>query len=411
MADTSDNFNITEYFNNAPIDEEIKAKDEKRAEKLKRKQLSKEEKEEKRKLNRESREKKKKVKEAFKKRKRGEEIGEEEEKIIEDNTNEDGEIISSSTNTTKSTPKKSKKEKQAEEHGVWVGNLAFSTTTDNIQKFFKDCGEIQRIKCPKGDGGRKQNKGFAYVIFTEEDAIEKAINKSEQVLDGRSLLIKNAKDFNRKDGVQPPTKESKKQKNPPCPTLFIGNLDFNTTKDMLQELFSWAGEIRSVRLGTFEDSGKCKGFGYVDYADVESATKAIRAPDKHKLGDRKVRVEFASEEAHKRSMPWLFRREKANQKNPSQNNKDTLSSSSSLSSNNHYDNMSNNNNYEKKKHSFEDSSNTSDHHQFKRPRKENTSREKKSDSHGRVKPGAALSQAQRQKPAVQEFKGTKIVFD
>lgn len=47
MADTNDDFNITEYFNDAPMDEEIKAKIEKRAEKLKRKQLSKEEKEEK----------------------------------------------------------------------------------------------------------------------------------------------------------------------------------------------------------------------------------------------------------------------------------------------------------------------------------------------------------------------------
>ncbi|CAO3652563.1 unnamed protein product [Cunninghamella echinulata] len=388
------------------MDEEIKAKAEKRAEKLKKKQLSKEEKEEKRKINRESREKKKKLKDVLKKRKRGEEIDEEEEQIIEENTNEDGRVIT--TTTAEKAPKKSKKEKQEEEHGVWVGNLAFSTTSDGIRKFFEECGEIQRIKCPKGEGRQKQNKGFAYVIFAEKEAIEKAVGKSEQKLDGRSLLIKDAKDYNRKDGIQPPTKESKKQKNPPCPTLFVGNLDFNTTREMLQEVFAWAGEIRSVRLGTFEDSGKCKGFGYIDYETVDSATKAIRAPDKHKIGDRKIRVEFASEEAHKRSKPWLLRREKTNQKGGSSQhnnnyNKDAVSNNSS---NDHQHHHHKNNN-----HSFEDSSDQQQQQQYRRPRKEYTPREKKPEHQGRVKPGAALSQAHRQKPTVQEFKGTKIVFD
>lgn len=53
-------------------------------------------------------------------------------------------------------PKKPKKE---EEHGVWVGNLAFATSQEGLQKYFEDCGEISRIKCPKGEGRQKQNKG------------------------------------------------------------------------------------------------------------------------------------------------------------------------------------------------------------------------------------------------------------
>ncbi|KAG1461830.1 hypothetical protein G6F56_005638 [Rhizopus delemar] len=96
--------------------------------------------------------------------------------------------------------------------------------------------------------------------------------------------------------------------NPPCPTLFVGNLSFETTEKTIREAFEWAGDIRKIRMATFEDSGKCKGFGYVDYHTVEAATKAIRAPDKHTFGGRKCRVEFASEEAHMRSKPWLFHR-------------------------------------------------------------------------------------------------------
>ncbi|ORZ15971.1 hypothetical protein BCR42DRAFT_353030 [Absidia repens] len=393
MVDASDDFKVDEHFQNAPIDEEDRLKAEKRAAKVKAKeakQADKEAKEEQRKINRENREKKKKLKDKNKKRKRGEEVSDDEEEQGDaEKTGGDG-------------SKKAKKEKPAEEHGVWVGNLAFATSQDGLRRYFEDCGEITRIKCPKGEGRQKQNKGFAYVMFKEQDSIEKAIAKSEEKLDGRPLLIKNAKSFERKDGLPKPTKTSVKQKNPPCPTLFIGNLSFDTTKESLQEHFSWAGDIRQVRLGTFQDSGKCKGFGYVDYVTVESATKAIRAPDKHTLHERKVRVEFASEEAHRRSMPWMIRREKADQRADNDTSGAAPAAPAETSS-------------------APASEQSNDQHQY-RPRKEYTPREgndytprerreKKPKPQGHLKPGEALSNAQRQKPSVQEFKGTKITFD
>lgn len=68
------------------------------------------------------------------------------------------------------------------------------------------------------------------------------------------------------------------QKQPPAPTLFIGNLGFETTEDAIRELFEAHREkkskkddnaetekskdiwIRKIRMGTFEDSGLCKGY-------------------------------------------------------------------------------------------------------------------------------------------------------
>lgn len=86
---------------------------------------------------------------------------------------------------------------------------------------------------------------------------------NEKQLEGRSLLIKDSENFERADGSKAPTeaekKEIKKQKNPPCATLFLGNLSFDTTEKSIRENFEWAGDIRKVRMATFEDSGKCKG--------------------------------------------------------------------------------------------------------------------------------------------------------
>ncbi|KAI8997704.1 hypothetical protein BDB01DRAFT_713681 [Pilobolus umbonatus] len=282
------------------VDADESAKNEK---KRRRKELSKEERELERKLNRESREKKKARKELNKKRKKG-------EIEIEDVEMTDAPVAAADKEGKPREPvKKPKVEEKTPEFGVWVGNLAFSTSAENIQKFFKECGTIVRMKCPAGLGARNKNKGFAYVFFSTPEEQAKAIELSEKQLDGRSLLIKDAKSFERKDGVAPPTAEerleSKKQKNPPCPTLFIGNLDYTITDKDLKERFEWAGKVRSVKVATFQDTGKCKGFGYVNYAELESAVKAVRAPDKHVINDRKIRVEYATEDAYRRSMPWL----------------------------------------------------------------------------------------------------------
>lgn len=290
------------------------------------------------------------------------------------------------------------------EYGIWVGNLSYATTLATIKDFFKECGEITRIKCPKGNGAKNYNKGFAYIFFSTPEEAAKGVAMSEKKLEGRSLLIKDSENFERADGSKAPTeaekKEIKKQKNPPCPTLFLGNLSFDTTEASIRENFGWAGDIRKVRVATFEDSGKCKGFAYVDYFEVESATKAIRAPDKHMLDGRKCRVEFGSAEAHMRSKPWLMREhKKANQ--PKSNTTDNTAPAATEEQ-------------APSQKRQRDETGGEEGGYVKRQRGDADFRErrpKKPVSHERVKPGQALYAAQRQKPSVQEFKGAKTVFE
>ena len=146
------------------------------------------------------------------------------------------------------------------------------------------------------------------------------------------------------------------QKQPPAPTLFIGNLGFETTTESIKGLLDahrakekkkksetvrvassesadninnddddvapkkdpW---IRKIRMGTFEDSGLCKGyvlyqlkifeisvltgeitprFAFVDFTSVEHATAALIHPKNHQLDGRKLVVEYASADAVRR---------------------------------------------------------------------------------------------------------------
>lgn len=75
--------------------------------------------------------------------------------------------------------------------------------------------------------------------------------------------------------------------------LFVGGIAFSTTEDALKEAFAKAGEVVSVRIITDRDSGRSKGFGFVEMADDAGAKKAIEMFNDQELDGRKLRVDEA----------------------------------------------------------------------------------------------------------------------
>jgi len=57
--------------------------------------------------------------------------------------------------------------------------------------------------------------------------------------------------------------------------LFVGNLPFTATEDELRGLFSAFGEVQQVRIMTDRDTGRSRGFAFVEMPDDEAAAKAI----------------------------------------------------------------------------------------------------------------------------------------
>lgn len=74
--------------------------------------------------------------------------------------------------------------------------------------------------------------------------------------------------------------------------LYVGNLPFTATEDELRELFSKHGTVHSVTLITDRDTGRPRGFGFVE---MENHTAAITALDGYEMGGRALRVNEAEE--------------------------------------------------------------------------------------------------------------------
>ena len=75
--------------------------------------------------------------------------------------------------------------------------------------------------------------------------------------------------------------------------LYVGNLAFQTTSQELQELFAQAGTVESAAVVEDRDTGRSRGFGFVEMSTKEEATSAIDQFNGKELGGRALKVNEA----------------------------------------------------------------------------------------------------------------------
>ena len=75
--------------------------------------------------------------------------------------------------------------------------------------------------------------------------------------------------------------------------LYVGNLAFTTTEDDLREVFEKHGKLVSVKVITDRETGRSRGFGFVEFEDASSATEAQNSMNGQDLAGRDLRVNEA----------------------------------------------------------------------------------------------------------------------
>ncbi len=75
--------------------------------------------------------------------------------------------------------------------------------------------------------------------------------------------------------------------------LFIGSLAYSTTDDSLKAFFEQIGEVESARVITDRDSGRSKGFGFVEFKDEANNQKAVDDLNGKELDGRPITVNLA----------------------------------------------------------------------------------------------------------------------
>jgi RNA recognition motif-containing protein len=75
--------------------------------------------------------------------------------------------------------------------------------------------------------------------------------------------------------------------------LYVGNLSFSSTEDQVRTLFTDAGEVESVSFIIDRDTGRSRGFGFVEMATDEGAQEAIKRFNGYNLDKRPLTVNEA----------------------------------------------------------------------------------------------------------------------
>ena len=79
--------------------------------------------------------------------------------------------------------------------------------------------------------------------------------------------------------------------------LFVGNMSFQTTESELTELFKPFGQVTRVHLVMDRETGRARGFAFVEMPNDEEASKAIASLDGKELGGRNLKVNEARPKA------------------------------------------------------------------------------------------------------------------
>ena len=77
--------------------------------------------------------------------------------------------------------------------------------------------------------------------------------------------------------------------------MYVSNLSFHTTDDNLKELFQKFGTVSSAKVITDRESGRSRGFGFVEMAAEKEAREAIQALNNKEIEGRAISVSIAKE--------------------------------------------------------------------------------------------------------------------
>ncbi|KAL0105947.1 hypothetical protein PUN28_015987 [Cardiocondyla obscurior] len=165
---------------------------------------------------------------------------------------------------------------------VFVSNLDYITTEDEIRDALKPAGPVTSIRMVKDYKGR--SKGFAYVQLSSIEAVKVALELDRTPIKGRPMFISKC-DPNKRTRSSTFKYNSTLEKN----KLFIKGLPLTTTKEELEEIFKVHGDLKEVRIVTYRN-GHSKGLAYVEYHNEATAAKALVSTDGMKIQDKVINV-------------------------------------------------------------------------------------------------------------------------
>ena len=165
---------------------------------------------------------------------------------------------------------------------LFIGGLNYSTTEDQIRDYFQQFGELVDCVLMKfNDSGR--SRGFGFVTFATSAQLDDCQAARPHILGDKTLETKRATP--RSDSAKPESQMCVKK-------LFIGGVSDEMEDEDIRDYFSQYGKVINVEQLRWNESGKKRGFGFVEFEDYDSVDKVCLI-GRHLLKGRRLEVKKA----------------------------------------------------------------------------------------------------------------------
>jgi nucleolin len=173
-------------------------------------------------------------------------------------------------------------------NSLFVRNLSWSVTEQELQSLFQSVGGVQEVSIPQ-DRATGRPRGFAFITMDSVESATKAIQQlSDTMLGDRNIVV----------DYQDPNKGSRK--NSALVTegsgLFLKGLPYNADEASLGDWLSTAGNVLNVSIPTDRETGDVRGFAFIDMASTDDAANVIQQLNGQAYNGQTLQIRYKNDD-------------------------------------------------------------------------------------------------------------------
>ncbi|KAI4365478.1 hypothetical protein MLD38_021459 [Melastoma candidum] len=180
---------------------------------------------------------------------------------------------------------------ERDQRTVFAYQMPLKATERDAYDFFSKAGRVRDVRLIM-DRNSRRSKGVGYIEFFDAMSVPMAIALSGQLLLGQPVMVKPSEA--EKNLVQSTATGSSSAITGAYGAtdrkLYVGNLHFNMTESHLKSIFEAFGPVELVQLPLDPETGHCKGFGFVQFAQLEHAKAAQSVNGKLEIAGRFLKI-------------------------------------------------------------------------------------------------------------------------
>ncbi|KAI9274197.1 hypothetical protein BY458DRAFT_539490 [Sporodiniella umbellata] len=187
-------------------------------------------------------------------------------------------------------------EEDRDRRTVFVTQLAARLSTREFDTFFSQAGRVREAKIITDRNSRK-SKGCGYVEFYDETSVQNALSLSGQKLLGIPVLVQLSEAEKNRLAMAAQRNAMGVTTEPLYQRLYVGSLHFSLTENDVRQIFEPFGSLDFVNLHKDSETGRSKGFGFIQYKHANDAKQALEKMNGFELAGRNLKVGLVSEKS------------------------------------------------------------------------------------------------------------------